>query len=204
MRLDYLFDFGSPNSYLVHKALPQVSGQIGRKFNYVPVLLGGIFKATGGRSPIETYAAVESRMKYDALEIERFCADYGIDNFKFNPHFPINTLALMRGAVAAQKLGIFEHYLDTIFSAMWEEERNFNDVNEIASALTNAGIDAQELIATTQDADVKKTLIENTEKAIADGVFGVPTFFVGDDMYFGKDRLHVVASQFQTRPALAG
>ncbi|WP_416914169.1 2-hydroxychromene-2-carboxylate isomerase [Seohaeicola sp.] len=199
MRLDFIFDFGSPNAYLCHRALPVVAARTGAAFNYVPVLLGGIFKATGNRSPIEIYQGVESRNKYDQLEINRFCVEYGIVDFTFNPHFPINTLSLMRGAFAAKKMGVFESYVDEIFKHMWAKPRNLNDPVEIGKVLSESGLDARTLMSMTQEPDIKQQLVASTGRAVEDGVFGAPTFFVGDEMYFGKDRLHLVEDRIRAQ-----
>lgn len=202
-KVEFLFDFGSPNAYFCHRAIPAIEQSTGVKFTYVPILLGGVFKATGNRSPFEAFAGIKNKNDYDGLEIKRFCEDHGITDFRSNPHFPINTLALMRGAVAAQKIGVFEKYVNDFYRYMWVEERNLNDPAEIARALTDSGFDAKELFALTQDPEIKQTLVDNTSDAVARGVFGSPTFFVDDDIYFGKDRLHVVVSEIEKRRAKA-
>lgn len=207
MRLDFLFDFGSPNAYLCHRAIPAIERRTGAEFQYVPILLGGVFKATGNRAPGEIYAGVVNKNRYDSLEVERFCQAHGITDYRYNPYFPINTLVLMRGAVAAQKMGIFEKfekYVDDIYRYMWSDPRNLNDPAEIARALTESGFDAEALIARTQDPEVKQQLVANTEKAVTEGVFGSPSFFVGDEMYFGKDRLHIVESEIEKHRISAG
>lgn len=187
--VQFLFDFGSPNAYLSHRVIPAIEKRSGATFEYVPILLGGLFKLTNNRSPAEAFAAIPSKRAYDMLEMKRFISKHGISQFKFNPFFPINTLPLMRGAVAAQALGCFTLYVDAMFSAMWEQGRNLNEATEMLAVLQKAGLDAKGLLEGAQDSDVKAKLMANTQQAFERGAFGSPTFFVGDEMYFGKDRL---------------
>ena len=191
----FLFDFGSPNAYLVHKALPAVEARTGARFDYVPVLLGGLFKLSGNRSPIETYAGVANRRAYDLLEIERFVAKHGLDRFRMNPHFPVNTLQIMRGAIAAERLGCKAPYVDAVFAAMWERGLNMAAPEVIGRVLAEAGLDVAAIVAGSQDADVKAKLMANTQAAFEQGAFGAPTFFVGSEIYFGKDRLADVEAE---------
>jgi 2-hydroxychromene-2-carboxylate isomerase len=188
-RVEFHFDFGSPNAYLAHKVLPAIEARTGAKFAYVPILLGGVFKATNNRSPMEAFAGIRNKPEYEALQTRRFVARHGLDAFRFNPNFPINTLQLMRGAVAAQRLGVFEAYVDAVFRAMWEDQKPMGDPEVFADALRSAGLDAGGLIALSQDPEVKAALVANTEASVARGTFGSPTFFVGDEIYFGKDSL---------------
>ncbi len=190
--LEFLFDFGSPNAYLAHRVIPAIEARTGARFAYVPVLLGGVFKATGNRSPMEAYAGVPAKLAYEALETRRFVARHGLIRFASNPHFPVNTLAIMRGAVAARTLEVFAPYVEAVFAAMWEDGRKMDDPSVIADALSAAGLPAERLMALAQDPAVKDELIANTTDAVARGVFGSPTFFVGDEMFFGKDRLRDV------------
>lgn len=187
--VQFLFDFGSPNAYLCHKVLPAIEERTGVAVQYVPILLGGVFKLSNNRSPFESTADIPNKRAYEMLEMKRFIAKHGITQFKFNPFFPINTLSIMRGAVAAQAQGGLAPYVDAMFSAMWEQGRNLNDVNEILTVLQNAGLDAKALLEGSQSPDVKAQLMANTQQAFDRGAFGSPTFFVGDEMYFGKDRL---------------
>lgn len=187
--VQFLFDFGSPNAYLSHKVLPALGQRTGVAVQYVPVLLGGLFKLSNNRSPAETTAHIPNKRAYDALELQRFIAKHGISKFKFNPYFPVNTLSIMRGAVAADSLGCLPRYVDVMYSAMWEQGRNLNDASEVLVVLNDAGLDAKALLEGAQDPDVKAKLMANTQKAFERGAFGSPTFFVGDEMYFGKDRL---------------
>lgn len=187
--VQFLFDFGSPNAYLCHKVLPTIEQRTGVKVQYVPILLGGLFKLSNNRSPAETTADIPNKRAYDALEMKRFISKHQITNFKFNPFFPVNTLPIMRGAVAAQGIGCFAPYVDAMFSAMWEQGRNLNEMAEILAVLQSAGLDAKRLLEGVQSADVKEKLMANTQSAFERGAFGSPTFFVGSEMYFGKDRL---------------
>jgi 2-hydroxychromene-2-carboxylate isomerase len=188
----FLFDFGSPNAYLAHRVIPAIEARTGARFVYVPVLLGGIFKATGNRSPGEAFAAVRGKLAYEGLETRRFVARHGLDRYTSNPHFPVNTLTIMRGAVAAQNLEVFAPYVEAVFAAMWEDGRKMDDLGVIAEVLAATRLPADRLLALTQDQSVKDQLIANTNAAVERGVFGAPTFFVGEEMFFGKDRLREV------------
>lgn len=187
--IEFLFDFGSPNAFLVHRAIPAIEAQGAVRFSYVPVLLGGIFKATGNQSPMQTYGHIAPKRAYDRLEMERFCAAHDIADFTMNPHFPVNTLAIMRGAVAAQGLGVFEPYVEAIFAGMWARGLKLDDRAVIASTLGEAGLPTGDLLAEAQTDVVKQALATTTAHAVQRGVFGSPSFFVGDELYFGKDRL---------------
>ena len=193
--VQFLFDFGSPNAYLCHAVIPAIAARTGAKFEYVPILLGGLFKLSNNRSPMEAFAAIPNKLAYERLEMKRFVARHGLDRFRLNPHFPVNTLKIMRGAVAARKLGCFERYVDAVFAAMWEQGRNMADDGVIVATLDAAGLDGRALLAASQDDDVKARLLESTQKAHERGAFGSPTFFVGDEMYFGKDRLRDVEEE---------
>jgi 2-hydroxychromene-2-carboxylate isomerase len=195
---NFLFDFGSPNAYLAHKVIPKIEQRTGAKFAYTPVLLGGVFKATGNRSPMEAFAAIPSKLAYEALETRRFVARHGLGAFRSNPHFPVNTLAIMRGAVAAETLGVFARYVEAVFAAMWEDGRKMDDPAVISGTLAAADLPASRLIELTGDRAVKERLIANTASAVERGVFGSPTFFVGEEMFFGKDRLEQVEEAIVT------
>jgi 2-hydroxychromene-2-carboxylate isomerase len=188
----FLFDFGSPNAYFAHRVIPQEEARTSLKFEYDPILLGGLFKLANNRSPIEAFAEIPNKLKYDMLEIDRFVRKHQLTSYRWNPHFPVNTLLVMRGAVAAQKLGILPAYAEAVFGALWERERNMADPAVVASELAAAGLDAQAILAATQDQAVKDTLLANTKSAHERGAFGAPTFFVGDEIFFGKDRLRDV------------
>jgi 2-hydroxychromene-2-carboxylate isomerase len=192
MRVEFHFDFGSPNAYLSHLIIPRIEQRTGAKFEYVPILLGGMFKLTNNRSPVEAYAGVRNKLPYEQLETQRFIKKHGIENYHFNPFFPVNTLALMRGAVAAQRLGVFERYVDEVFRHMWAQPKDMDDPAVIGAALAESGFDAARLMALAQDQSVKDELAANTSRSVERGAFGAPTFFVGDEIYFGKDRLRDV------------
>ena len=193
--VQFLFDFGSPNAYLCHKVLPQLEARIGARFEYIPVLLGGLFKMANNRSPVEAYAHIPHKLAYEHLEMQRFVDKYELTAFRFNPHFPVNTLQIMRGAVAAQKLNCFARYVDAVYASMWERGCAMADPQVIAAELSAAGLDAPAILAASQDADVKERLLANTQQAHERGAFGIPTFFVGDEMFFGKDRLRQVEEE---------
>lgn len=193
--VQFLFDFGSPNAYMCHKVIPAIEDRTGVRFEYVPILLGGLFKLANNRSPAEAFAGIPNKRAYDKLEIERFLTKHKLSKFRFNPNFPVNTLSIMRGAVAAKKLGVFERYVDTIYAGMWEEGLNLSDPVVIQTTLSRNALDAEVLMKTIQDSDVKSTLLDNTQKAYDQGAFGSPTFFVGKEIYFGKDRLREVEEE---------
>jgi 2-hydroxychromene-2-carboxylate isomerase len=192
LKLEFHFDFGSPNAYLAEKALPGIERRTGVKFDYVPVLLGGIFKATNNMSPFESLRGIKNKPEYNALETRRFIRRHGITTFEPNPFFPVNTLMLMRGAVAAQFEGLFESYFRAACHHMWEQPKKMDDPESFRSAFVSSDIDIDRLIARAQQDDVKKKLIELTSDSVARGAFGSPTFFVGAEMFFGKDQLREV------------
>ena len=189
LNVEFQFDFGSPNAYLAELVLPGIEGRTGVKFNYVPVLLGGIFKATNNMSPFESLRGIRNKPEFQALETARFMRRHNITKFRPNPFFPVNTLMLMRGAVAARFEGLFEPYFRAAYHHMWEEPKKMDDPETFRAAFTSSGIDIDRLIARAQQDDVKKQLIADTNDAVARGAFGSPTFFVGDEMFFGKERL---------------
>jgi 2-hydroxychromene-2-carboxylate isomerase len=188
----FMFDFGSPNAFLSHEAIPAIEQRTGVKFEYVPVLLGGIFKATNNKSPAETLAGVKNKREFHALETERFVKRFQVKPYTMNPFFPVNTLNLMRAAVAAQLEGVFEKYVDAAFHHMWVEPKKMDDPEVAMKAFAASGLDAEKLLARSQDAGVKAKLIENTQNAVERGAFGSPTFFVGAEMFFGKEQLREV------------
>ena len=195
LKVEFHFDFGSPNAYLAEIALPAIEQRTGVKFEYVPVLLGGVYKLTGNRSPAESLRGIKNKPEYSAIETQRFLRRHGITKFKMNPFFPVNTLALMRGAVAAQFEGVFEPYFRAAYHHMWVEPKKMDDPAVFREALLSSGLDVDRLYVRSQQDDVKKKLIENTNNAVARGTFGSPTFFVGDEIYFGKDSLRDVEEE---------
>lgn len=191
----FFFDFGSPNAYLSHKVIPGIEARTGAKFEYVPVLLGGIFKLTGNQSPGTAFAGIRNKPEYERLEMRRFIARHGLSAYRWNPHFPVNTLQLMRCAVAAQQLGILAPYVEAMYACMWEQERKMDDPAVIRAALLDAGLPADQLLAMMTTDPVKAGLMANTEAAVAAGAFGSPSFLVGTELFFGKDRLRDVEEE---------
>ena len=193
--VEYFFDVGSPTSYLAWSQLPQIAAETGATIAWRPMLLGGVFKATGNASPV----TVPAKGRWMNEDIARWARRYGVP-FAFNPHFPINTLTLMRGAAGLQlrRPADFLRYLDVIERAMWETPKNLGDPGVLAATLAAAGFDADEFIALVSDPEIKAKLVANTEEAVARGVFGAPTFFVGDAMFFGQDRLDFVREALLT------
>lgn len=189
MTPEFFFDFGSPNAYLAHRVIPKIEARTGVRFAYIPVLLGGVFKATGNQSPMQAFANVPAKLRYERLETDRFVKQHGLNAFRANPHFPVNTLAIMRGAVAAEDLGIAAAYIEAVFSAMWEHGEKMDDPAVIARVLGVAGLPADRIFALSQEQPVKDRLLANTTRAVERGVFGSPSFFVGEDLYFGKNTL---------------
>ena len=186
--LEFLFDFGGPNSYLAHKSLPAICARTGAELVYVPILLRGLFKLTNNQAPMMRYAETPAKQNYEMLEFDRFVKAHALP-FKMNPLFPINSLYLMRGAVAAQRLGCFALYVDTVMAAMWEDGRDMGYPEIVRQVLDRAGLNSAALLALADDPDVKAQLMANTEAAATRGAFGVPTFFVGEEMFWGKERL---------------
>ena len=188
--VECFFDVGSPTSYLAWTRLPRIAAAAGAGIVWRPMLLGGVFKATGNASPV----AVPAKGRWMGTDIARWAKRYGVP-FRFNPHFPINTLTLMRGAAGLQlrRAEDFDRYLTAIFVAMWQDAANLGDPGVLAATLASAGLDADAFTALVGDPEVKAGLVATTEEAVARGVFGAPTFFVGDEMFFGQDRLDFVA-----------
>ena len=187
--LELIFDFGSPNAYLSMKALPELLDRTGADLIITPCLLGGIFKATGNKAPMIQYADAPAKLAYENLEMRRFIEKHGLTKFRINPHFPVNTLTIMRGAIVAEDEGVLDDYVDAVNRAMWEDGLKMDDPEVIATFLSANGFDGSALLARTQEPEIKAKLAHNTEAAVARGVFGIPTFFVRDEMFFGKDRL---------------
>ena len=191
-KVEFHFDFGSPNAYLSHLVIPEIERRTGAAFEYVPVLLGGVFKLTGNRSPAESLAGIKNKPEYERLETRRFIERHGITAFRRNLFFPVNTLVLMRAAIAARKLGIFERYVDEIYRHMWSEPKKLDDPAVLRAALLESDLDSEHLLALAQTQEVKDELLANTQRSVDRGTFGSPTFFVEDQIYFGKDRLRDV------------
>jgi 2-hydroxychromene-2-carboxylate isomerase len=190
--VEFHFDFGSPNAYLAHRVIPAIEARTGARFRYVPVLLGGVFKATNNRSPAESLQGIRNKPDYQRLETERFIRRHAITQFRRNPFFPVNTLQIMRGAVAAEFDGFLPTYVEAMFHHMWEEPKKLDEPEVIRAALDESGLDDAGILQRIQDPAVKQRLQQNTEQSVARGTFGSPTFFVGGDIWFGKDRLRDV------------
>lgn len=185
--VEFYFDFGSPAAYLAWTQLPALCADAGARLAYKPMLLGGVFQATGNRSPAE----VPAKSRYIRRDFQRHAAAYGVP-LKFNPHFPVNTLQLMRGATAMQMAGDaarFDGYCAAVFQAMWVDEQAMNKPEVVAQVLQAAGFDASKLMAHIAETEVKERLKTVTEEAVGRGVFGAPTMFVGDQMFWGQDQL---------------
>ncbi|WP_410468120.1 2-hydroxychromene-2-carboxylate isomerase [Sphingopyxis sp. OPL5] len=187
--LELIFDFGSPNAYLTLKVLPELLDRTGADLIITPCLLGGVFKATGNKAPMIQYADAPAKMAYENLEMRRFIDKHGLTKFRLNPHFPVNTLLIMRGAIVAENDGNLDDYVEAVNRAMWEDGLKMDDPEVAAAFLTANGFDGPALLTRTQEPEIKAKLAQNTEGAVARGVFGIPTFFVGEEMFFGKDRL---------------
>jgi 2-hydroxychromene-2-carboxylate isomerase len=196
-KVEFHFDVGSPNAYLVHKLIPGIEQRTGAKLIYVPILLGGVFKLTNNQAPMVQFKGIKNKLEYQRLEFTRFIRTHGLARFKMNPHFPVNTVQVMRGAVAAEIDGQLARYVDAVFRNMWEEGLKMDDPAVITAALTQSGLDGARTLARIQDQDVKDKLLANTEASVARGTFGAPTFFVGDEMFFGKDRLREVEEEIE-------
>jgi 2-hydroxychromene-2-carboxylate isomerase len=184
--------------------IPGIEARTGTAFHYVPVLLGGIFKATGNASPAVTFAGIKNKPEYQNLEMRRFIAKHGITSFTMNPHFPVNTLKLMRGAIVADRAGYLAKYVDEMFRHMWVEPKKLDEVEVLKAALEESGLPADEILEGIGDPEIKQQLIANTDDAVARGVFGIPSFFVGDELFFGKDRLREVEEEIESHRGPSG
>jgi 2-hydroxychromene-2-carboxylate isomerase len=195
--IDFIFDFASPNAYLAWKVLPGIAARSHAQVNLIPCLLGGLFKLTGNQAPMTAFGNVKGKLDYERLETQRFITKHGLRDFRFNPHFPVNTLLIMRGWLAARRANVGEAYFEPVLKAMWEAGQKMDDPAVIGAVLRAAGLDAKALIDAAQDPGVKAELAANTDAAAARGAFGIPTFFVGDEMFFGKERLGQVEEELR-------
>lgn len=191
MKIDFIFDVASPNAYLCHKVIPGIENRTGKTFNYIPCLLGGIFKITNNQAPMLAFSGITNKLEYQNIEIARFVQKHNLDKFTMNSFFPIMTLQLQRGAIAAISLNVFDQYIEAIFKGMWEESLNLGDQDILINLLTKeTDIDIEMLVEKMQSQEIKDELIENTNLAVEKGAFGIPTFFVDDkEIFFGKDSL---------------
>jgi 2-hydroxychromene-2-carboxylate isomerase len=191
-RVEHHFDFGSPNCYFAHRVIPAIEQRTGATFVYVPILLGGVFKATNNQAPIVAFKDIANKLAYDRLEIRRFIARHRLGRFRMNPHFPVNTLQLMRGILALADDPGFMPTIEALFCLMWEEGAKLDDPDTLVRSLVARGLDGVRFLARAAEPEVKARLVAETERSVARGTFGAPTFFVGDEIFFGKDRLRDV------------
>ena len=198
MKVEFLFDFGSPNAYLSHLVIPEIEKRTEIEFEYIPVLLGGVFKATNNVSPAISLKGIKNKGAYQGIETDRFLKKHNITNYKRNPHFPVNTLQIMRGAVFAKHTDTYQDYIDNMYRHMWENPKKMDDPEVIREALIESNLPANEVIAGMNSPEVKEELIRNTNNAVERGVFGSPSFFVNNNLYFGKDKLVEVEEAITT------
>ncbi|MDG1662905.1 MAG: 2-hydroxychromene-2-carboxylate isomerase [Pseudomonadales bacterium] len=195
--IDFVFDFASPNAYLAYQLLPSIAERNGAEITITPCLLGGIFKATGNQPPMIAFGGVQGKLEYEQREISRFVKKHDLQKYQFNTHFPVNTLILMRAAIVAGDEGRLAEYIDAGLVAMWENNKKMDDPEVFVAVMNDAGFDGANLFERTQDPSIKQRLMDNTAQAVRRGAFGVPTFFVGSEMFFGKDRLVQVEEELQ-------
>ena len=199
-KIEFHFDFGSPNAYLSHLVIPEIEKRTGVKFEYVPVLLGGVFKMTNNRSPAQSLAGIKNKPEYERLETTRFIRRHKITSYRSNPFFPVNTLMMMRGAIAARSLGVFERYVDEMYRNMWADPKKMDDPNVFRAALDEARLETARILGLIETQPVKDQLLENTQRSVERGTFGSPTFYVGNEIFFGKDRLRDVEEMIIESP----
>jgi 2-hydroxychromene-2-carboxylate isomerase len=192
IRVEFHFDFGSPNAYLSHLVIPAIQKRTGVTFEYVPVLLGGVFKLTNNRSPAESLKGIRNKPEYERLETQRFLRRHGITRFQSNPFFPVNTLMMMRGAIGGRSVGGFAHYVDEMYRHMWAEPKKMDEPEIWRAVLIEAGFNADQFFEMIERREVKDELMNNTQRSVERGTFGSPTFYVGNEIFFGKDRLRDV------------
>lgn len=197
-KLQFIFDFASPNAYYCYKVLPGILERTGAELEIVPTLLGGLFKITGNQAPFVAFGGVKGKVEYEMLESERFQKKHGLNDFVFNSHFPMNTITIMRGLVAARELGVESAYIEAVLAAMWEQGRKMDDAEVVEAVWREAGLDVDALRELIQSDAIKESLKQSTQAAADRGAFGIPTFFVGDEMFFGKERLGQVEEQLLT------
>lgn len=190
MKVDFIFDIASPNAYFCHQLIPSFENRTGVKFNYIPCLLGGIMKLSGNQPPFVAYADIKNKNDYQMIEIARFIKQHKLIKYKFNSSFPMNTVQVQRGALAAQELGVFDLYLEIMLKAMWEEDKNLSDLDVLQGTMNENNLDAEAIIKIVTSQECKDKLIANTSDAVNRGAFGVPTFFLNDEIFFGKDHLY--------------
>ena len=198
MKVDFIFDFASPNAYFCHKLIPIIEDRTDVSFNYIPCLLGGIFKLSGNQPPFMAFADIPNKNAYQMIEIERFVKQHELTKYQFNSNFPINTVQIQRGSIAAQELNVFGQYLDVVITAMWEDNKNLNDLDILKATLTENNMDVEAIFNIVNSQECKDRLIANTSAAVERGAFGVPTFFLDDQIFFGKDHLYQLEEYINT------
>ncbi len=201
--IEFIFDFASPNAYFAYRALPPILARTGARLEINPCLLGGIFASTGNKAPFIAFSAIKGKFEYELLEIKRFVRKHKLDRYSLNPNFPVNSLMLMRGYIAACEAGVGPAYLEMGLRGMWEQGLKLDDRDDLRDAIDAAGLDGASLLAAAKSEPVKRKLADNTAAAVARGVFGVPTFFVGPEIFFGKERLGQVEEAVEAAKATA-
>lgn len=194
-KLEFFFDFASPNAYYCYKVLPDILERTGAELEIVPTLLGGLFKITDNQAPFVAFGGIKGKLEYEMLESKRFQEKHALNDFVFNSHFPMNTITIMRGLVAARELDVEAAYIEAVLAAMWEQNQKMDDPEVVEAVWREAGLDAEALVKLIQSDPIKESLKQTTQAAADRGAFGVPTFFVGDEMFFGKERLGQVEEE---------
>ena len=189
MNVEFHFDFGSPNAYLSHLVIPAIEARTGVSFTYIPVLIGGVFKATGNVSPAVSFKGIRNKAEYHAIETQRFLQTHGITQYQQNPWFPVNTLQIMRGAVFASQQSYYHQYIDQVFADMWAQPKKMDETDIVRRAFDAAGLPTDEILTGSQLPETKQMLMDNTQRSVEMGAFGSPTFFVENEIFFGKDKL---------------
>lgn len=194
---EFWFDFGSPNAYLAYNEVLEIEQKYSVTFALRPALLGGIFKATGNSAPMIAFSGVPAKLQYTMREMQRYVRHHGLTKFQMNPHFPVNTLLAMRGAMAAFGRDELDPYVKAVLSGMWEQGLKMDDPDVWSDCLTDASLDAAAYGELVQSVPIKQALAAATEEAVDKGIFGIPTFFVGEEMFFGKDSLPAVRRELE-------
>ena len=189
MIVDFIYDVATPNGYLTHKVVPEFEKRTGTNFNYVPCLAGGIFKLTNNIPPLIATADIKNKADYFFIEISRFVKKHNLTKFKNNSFFPQNSLNIQRGAIAAKELGVLKEYVECTMAAMWEKDLNIQDLEVLEKVLDEEGIDHKTILEMIQTKECKDKLIANTSWAVEKGAFGIPTFLIDDQIFFGKDHM---------------
>lgn len=193
--VDFIFDVTSPNVYLVNKCIPDIEKRTGVQFNYIPCLLGGIFKATGNQAPIFSMSNVKGRFEYERVEFMRFIKKHELFQFKMNSAFPVNTVLAQRVALVADQSGELRPFVDAALTAIWENNIKLDNAETITDIANAAGLNGQQLVEGAQADEIKAKLLSNSNAAVDRGCFGAPTFYVGEEMFFGKNTLQDVEDE---------